>query len=135
MGNKLHFFRQSSGGGGGAFIATFRTTSANQSISLRYLPSGTYSGTIDWGDGTVVSNSYANRTHTYAVAGDYDVTVLGDLIGFNSAFGGNSIREIKQWGNSFNFINGTSYFSNCPSLDVTATDTLDLTGITSLTNF
>ena len=83
MSNKSHFFRQSSGGGGDAFIATFRTTTANESITLPYLSNGTYSGTIDWGDGTVVANSYANRTHTYINSGDYDVTILGECNGFN----------------------------------------------------
>ena len=77
MGNKSHFFR---GGLSLPFIATFRTTSANESITLPYVSNGTYSGTIDWGDGTVVENSYENRTHSYAVIGNYDVTVKGDLV-------------------------------------------------------
>lgn len=134
MGNKLHFFRQSSGGGGDAFIATFRTTTANESITLPYLNTGTYSGTIDWGDGTVVANSYANITHTYAVAGDYDVTILGDCIGF-FAQNYQKIVNIKQWGNGFRLIDNISfggYFYNTQNLDITANDTLDLTGITIL---
>ena len=49
------------------FISVFRTTTANESITLPYVSNGTYSGTIDWGDGTVVANTYANRTHTYTI--------------------------------------------------------------------
>ena len=130
MGNKSHFFRQSSGGGGDAFIATFRTTSANESITLPYPSIGTYSGTIDWGDGTVVANSFANSTHTYTVAGDYDVTILGEFdYGFN---GSNASRrkiiDVKQWGNGITILKQAFY--DARSLNVTATDILDL-GITT----
>ena len=93
MSNKSHFFRQSSGVVSDAFIATFRTTTANESIKLPYLSNGTYSGTIDWGDGTVVANSYVNRTHTYINSGDYDVTILGGINGFN--FDIESVSRVK----------------------------------------
>ena len=133
MGNNVHFFRQSSGGGGDSFIATFRTTTANESITLLYLSNGTYTGTIDWGDGTVVANSYANRTHTYTVAGDYDVTVLGECVGF-FAQNYQKIVNIKQWGSGFRLMNNVSgaYFYGTQNLDITAIDTLDLTGVTNL---
>ena len=133
MSNKSHFFRQSSGGGGEPFIATFRTTTANESITLPYLSNGTYSGTIDFGDGTVVANSYANRTHTYINSGDYDVTILGECVGWNFASVSASkakIIDVNQWGNGIGFIYVPSggYFVNCSNLDVTATDTLTLSG-------
>ena len=133
MGNKSHFFRQP-GGGGDAFIATFRTTTDNESITLPYLSNGTYSGTIDWGDGTIVENSYANRTHNYKVAGDYDVTVLGDCVGWDPGNGnGNYIEliNIKQWGNGFKLINGNGSYLAMPNGDITATDILNLEGITN----
>ena len=68
------------------FISVFRTTSANESITLPYISNGTYNGTIDWGDGTVVANTYANRTHTYTDDGFYTVTILGDCVGWNFLF-------------------------------------------------
>lgn len=117
MGNNVHFFRQSSGGGGDAFIATFRTTSANESITLPYLSTGTYSGTIDWGDGTVVANSFANSSHTYANSGDYDVTILGEMSYFRFRFvssSANKIIEVKQWGTFF--VLTDSSFYNCSNL-------------------
>ena len=136
MGNKSHFFRQSSGGGGDAFIATFRTTTDNESITLPYASNGTYSGTIDWGDGTIVENSYANRAHNYAVSGDYDVTVLGELkyIRFLNNPEALKIINIKNWGNnlilgtagtSTNSQNSANTFRGCKNLDITATDILD----------
>ena len=45
------------------FISVWRTIGINESITLPYEPSGTYSGTIDWGDGTKTDNSYNNITH------------------------------------------------------------------------
>ncbi len=124
MGNNVHFFRKSSGGGGDAFIATFRTTTANESITLPYQSSGTYSGTIDWGDGTVVANSYANRTHTYAVSGDYDVTVLGECFGWTFRYSSDKtqIINIKNWGNGFETLDFGRSFQDCVNLDITATD-------------
>ena len=129
MSNKSHFFRQSSGGGGEPFIATFRTTNSNESITLPYVSNGTYNGTIDWGDGTVVANSYANRTHTYVNSGNYDITVLGECVGWLFANGGDKLKiyDVKQWGNGFGFINSDNgYFRGCTNLDITATDVLDL---------
>lgn len=120
MSSKSHFFRQS---GDTPFIATFRTTTANETLTLPYSSSGTYSGTIDWGDGTVVANTYANRTHTYVNSGDYDVTVNGEIVGFRYGGGGDRLKiiNIKQWGVYFNV--GNRQFENCNNLDITATDT------------
>mgnify|MGYP006100530321 CR=1 FL=1 len=134
MSNKLHFFRQSSGGGGDAFIATFRTTSANETITLPYVSNGTYSGTIDFGDGTVVANTYANRTHTYTVDGFYTVTILGDCVGWNFGLVADSVSkiyDIVNWGIGFQLISSNNgYFKDCVNLDITATDVLDTSNVT-----
>ena len=114
-----------------AFIATFRTTTANESITLPYRSNGTYSGTIDWGDGTVVANSYANRTHTYINSGDYDVEILGECVewsfGYGSQVSKDKIIDVKNWGIGFSTGNVSRGFFKCINLDVTATDILDLT--------
>lgn len=65
-------------------ILVFRTSSANQSVTLP-LPSGyTYNFTVNWGDGspidTVTSNS---SSHVYSSAGSYTVNILGTLQGFS----------------------------------------------------
>lgn len=116
MSNKSHFFRQSSGGGGDAFIATFRTTSANESITLPYLSNGTYSGTIDFGDGSAsVTNSFANRSHTYATAGDYNIKIDGECSRFQYQSHPDRllVKEILSWGiYSFDIIN----FNGCKNL-------------------
>ena len=136
MSNKSHFFRQSSGGGGEPFIATFRTTTANESITLPYASNGTYSGTIDWGDGTVVANIYANRTHTYINSGDYDVEILGACenwnFRYNETSSKNKIIDIKQWGSGFRLGDDNGYFFQCQNLDITALDVLSLSGTTTM---
>jgi hypothetical protein len=106
-----------------SFIATFRTTTANETLTLPYDISGTFSGTIDWGDGTVVANNYANRMHTYINSGDYDVTVNGEISGFRYAGSGDRLKiiNIKQWG--IYFIVGNRQFERCENLNITATDT------------
>jgi len=118
------------------FISIWRTTGATESITLPYEDGGTYSGTIDWGDGNTSVNSYVNRTHTYTSPNDYTVTIQGTTNGFSFAFGGDAskIIEILQWGN-LNLRNSYSYFFGCDNLVLTGvTDTLNLVGTTNLSN-
>ena len=128
MSSKSHFFR----GFGLPFIATFRTTSANESVVLPYNQSGEYSGTIDWGDGTVVSNTYENRVHTYINSGDYDVTIKGSISSFkfnnSTSFSILKIINLKQWGGSKWL---SIDFYGCTNLDITATDKPNLSKLTS----
>jgi len=118
------------------FITTWQTTVATESIALPYLNSGTYSGTIDWGDGNTSDNTYGNRVHIYATAGTYTVTICGDVIGWNFTLVPNSrlnIRSVLQWGQLQLGLDGGNYFINCSNLDLSSvSDTLDLTGITIL---
>jgi surface protein len=117
------------------FKATFRTTSGGETITLPYEVAGTYSGTIDWGDGGATSvNSYANRTHTYAISGDYIITITGVTTGFRFNNTGDrlKIRSIQNWGN-LKLGNSGNYFEGCINLTLTSViGVLDLTGTTSL---
>jgi surface protein len=120
-----------------AFTSTWRTTTASETVTLPYEVAGTYSGTIDWGDGGATSvNSYANRVHTYAVAGDYVITVTGVTTGFRFGNTGDrtKIRSIQNWG-TLRLGNSNGYFQGCSNLNlVTVLGTLDLTGTTNLSN-
>jgi PKD repeat protein len=95
-----------------AFISTWRTTEPNELVSLFYVEYGTYSGTIDWGDGNVSANTYANRTHTYLSSGDYTVTITGTIVGwFFDSYATSyrtNIKEILQWG-SLRGLNNSNY--------------------------
>jgi surface protein len=113
---------------------------ANSPIELPYSPSGIYSGTIDWGDGSVSANTYANRIHDYAVSGTYTITISGTITGWNFGNYANSyrssIKEIIQWGQlRGEFGSNLNMFFGCSNLVLTGvTDTPNLIGVTNLQN-
>ena len=123
-------FRSSAFGGAAPvnldFVSTWDTTlagSASDTVVLPLLSGGTYSGTIDWGDGNSDALSYANRTHVYASSGTYTITISGsDIQGFQFNNGGDrrKITDISNWGNLT--ITTNAAFYGCSNLDVTATD-------------
>jgi surface protein len=121
------------------FVSRWSVTNPGDSITLPYEVGGSYSGGIDWGDGTITSNSYSNRTHTYTNSGNYTIKINGIISKFNFFTGSNvnraNIREIIQWGN-LDIGNNGSYFLLCSNLVLTGvTDTLKLlSGTTNLSN-
>jgi surface protein len=118
------------GGGAAApvnldFVSTWDTTkvgSASDTVVLPLLSGGTYSGTIDWGDGSTSVLSYANRTHTYASGGVKVITISGTIGGFQFNNGGDKMKitDISNWGTLD--ITTSSAFYACTNLDVSATD-------------
>jgi surface protein len=117
------------------FTTEWTTTASSESIELPYLFIGTYSGTIDWGDSSTDSNSYANRSHVYATAGTYTIVINGDVIGwdFGGIFGSTYITSVVHWGQLQFGFNGSGYFGDCPNLDLSSvSDVLDLTGINDI---
>jgi surface protein len=120
------------------FISVWRTTSPNETINLPYGP-GTYSGTIDWGDGFVSANTYANRSHTYVTPGNYIITVSGTISEFNfinnyiNFSDMSKIREILQWG--LLPFGGNQQFRYCSNLVLTGvTDTPNLVLVNDLSS-
>ena len=109
-------------------VDTTQAGSASDTIILPLLSGGTYSGTIDWGDSSTSSLSYANRQHTYAAGGTYTITISGDTFeGFRFAGGGDrrKILDISNWGNSFHLAQYA--FQGCSNLDISATDAPNIT--------
>jgi surface protein len=118
------------------FTTEWTTTASSETIELPYLGGGTYSGTIDWGDGNTSANSFANRTHIYATAGTYTVVINGTVgdWNFGNTFSGGNITSVVHWGQLQLGQDTGGYFSDCPNLDLsTVSDVLDLTGMTVLT--
>lgn len=118
------------------FITTWKTDnpgpSNNDQITLPLQSSGTYSFTVDWGDGssdTITQWNQSETTHTYASAGTYNVTISGTLEGwrFNGEGDEEKLLDIKQWG-SMRLGNSGNYFQGASNLQITANDTPDLTG-------
>jgi len=120
------------------FISTWNTSkvSGNKNVTLPLYNGGTYNFTADWGDGTtsiITSWDSVNRTHEYATAGNYTITIDGTIIGFRFSNGGDKLKitDISQWGN-LNLGSLNSYFYGCSNLKISATDVLNMTGTTSM---
>ena len=119
------------------FFTTEWTTTANsEQITLPYTGTGTYTGTIDWGDGNTDVNDGTVTTHTYATAGTYTVIITGDCIGWgtNSIDGSTYWTSVVNWGQlQLGTDNSGQNFAYCPNLDLSSVQgTLDLTGVTAL---
>ena len=122
----------------GSFITTWQTTTAFESITLPYYLGGTYAGTIDWGDSTTSANSFATSTHIYATPGIYTITICGTTTGWNfqtTPVSKTKIKSVVQWGQLLLGFDAGNYFKGCSNLNLSlVSDTLNLTGITSLSN-
>ena len=116
------------------FIFEAKTTGAAETFTLPIYNDGTYDFLIDWGDSqadTITAWNDAAVTHTYAVAGTYQVMISGTIIGWRFINGGDKakIYNISSWG-PLRLGNNKGYFYGCSNLTVSATDELDLTGTT-----
>lgn len=127
-----------------AFISFWDTsnTSVGSSTGLQaMLPltsSGTYNFNVDWGDGSNNTITIWNDpavTHTYGSPGQYTIVITGVCIGWQYANTGDKLKilNISNWG-SLNFGTGNSFFSGCNNLTVTATDVINLDGVTSFSS-
>jgi len=122
------------------FVSKWNTsnpgTSGSNQITLPLVSTGSYNFNVDWGDGTsntITSYNQAEVTHTYATAGEYTVSITGDIEGFSFNYSGDyrKIIEISEWG-GLKLGNNGRYFYGANNLVITATDILDLTGTTNL---
>jgi len=120
-----------------SFQLQYELISVNDlTIELPYIPVGTYTGTIYWGDGTSEANTYQNRFHTYDSTGTYKVQVVGDIeeVSFKSKQGVLFLTEIQNWGPNTQLGIFGSYFVGCVNLDITATDTPIVTSMNRMFN-
>src|SRR5699024_10189359 len=84
-----------------AFITTWKTTTANESITSPINPNvAGYNYSVDWGDGNTSSNQTVDATHTYANAGKHTVSITGNFpaIQFSNIGGSSQIIAVEQWG-------------------------------------
>jgi surface protein len=102
---------------------------------------------IDWGDGiteTVTQASIPNNTlggnnveHTYASAGNYVIKVSVGLTRILFNDGGDRLKllEIQNWGDIVWGANQTSAFFGCENMQLTATDSPNLSSVASLLGY
>ena len=116
-----------------AFITTWITSGANENISIPTHNQSTYNYSVNWGDGNADINQTGNTTHTYATAGAYTVTIIGDFprIYFNNSGDRNKITSIEQWGTN-TWSSMDSAFEGCTNLLYNAADNPDLSQVASL---
>ncbi|WP_422105444.1 BspA family leucine-rich repeat surface protein [Winogradskyella sp.] len=113
------------------FITQWETTAPNTTITIPFL--GASNLIIDWGDGTIESGLGDNPSHNYINAGEYIVSVSGrtNTINFNNGGDRLNILELIQWGSN-RWTTMDSAFAGCANLDVTATDTPNLSNTDAL---
>ena len=81
------------------FITTWRTVADNEEI-IFFASSTSNNFNIDWGDGNQETITAAYPAHTYAVAGDYDITVDGVMPNMISTSATKNVLDVKQWGDT-----------------------------------
>lgn len=125
-----------------SFASTWNTANAGSSssteVTLPLITLGNYNFIVEWGDGsfdTITSHNQAEVTHTYSTSGTYNIEIVGTLQGWSFNNGGDAqkLTNISQW--SIFQPSGGGVFYGCTNLNVTATDAIDLTQTTTLTNF
>ena len=129
------------------FISNWKTdnTSSGSStatqVKLPLISTGSYNFTVDWGDSTtstITAYNQAAVTHTYSVAGTYQIKINGVCNGwqFNNNGDRSKILSVQQWGTSLKF--GTTeggYFYGCNNLNLSSvTDLPILTGVLNMSN-
>ncbi len=126
------------------FVSLWDTTqtlpgsSSYNQIKLPLESSGNYSFAVSWGDGTydtITEWNHSDVIRTYATAGEYEIIIKGKIEGFRFGDGGdkNKISDISNWGSLILGNNG-GYFWGCNELDVSATDVLNLSGVTDMSH-
>lgn len=127
-----------------SFIITVKTDnsgpSANNQMALPLEASGSYNAIVKYpvGGATIKTiNSHLDNVITFPDgAGIKQIEIVGQLHGWRFEPGTDALKMISvdNWGTGFRLGNNTGYFFQCSNMSINATDILDLTGTTSLTN-
>ena len=101
--------------------------SNDDQVKLPLMATGSYSFDVDWGDGntdTITTWDQAETTHTYSAPGTYEITITGQIEGFQFADVGDKekILDVSEWGPMVFISVNNRAFWGCVNMDVTATD-------------
>ncbi len=121
------------------FVTTWRVT-ADQTITIPTYATETYHYTVNWGDSptSTSTNQTENATHTYAIAGEYEVRISGNFpriypggADFYGNSNSNSIISIDQWGTG-QWTSMAHAFRYARNLAGQASDSPDLSRVTDM---
>ncbi len=120
------------------FITTWKTDNPGGSASNQItIPTngGGYNYDVDWGDTSTSSGQTGDSTHTYSSPGTYTVKITGTFprIYFCNNGDKDKILTIEQWGAN-PWTSMDCAFRGVSNLSIPATDTPDLTNVTSMRN-
>lgn len=126
------------------FTSTWDTTntsagsSTSATIDLPLTGDGTYSFTVNWGDGTsgiVTSAADADASHTYSTRGIKNIAITGGIEGFSFDGAGDRLKltDISNWG-PLQLGNSGGYFSGAANFNLSATSPLNLAGTTNFSD-
>jgi surface protein len=96
----VRLMQQAAAGGGAPapepdFLMTVTTTTSSEAFTIPCQNVGTFSCTVDWGDGTtsaVTAYNDADLAHTYATADDYQIRITGTFPNINFNNGGDKLK-------------------------------------------
>ena len=120
------------------FITTWKTnnpgTSSSTEITIPTMGSG-YNYDVDWNNDGIFDEIglTGNVTHDFGTEGEYTIRIQGDFPRIFFDGGGDRLKilSVDQWG-SISWSSFHRAFNDCSNLIVNATDTPDLSGVTSL---
>ena len=114
-----------------AFITTWKTTTADESITLPISGSGM---TVNWGDGNTTTAS-GPVSHTYNTAGDHTIQITGELTRFhlNNAAYASKLVSLDQWGTA-SWTTMENAFRGASNMAYNAVDSPDLSSVTDMQN-
>jgi gliding motility-associated-like protein len=128
------YFNESTPQAASAFITTWETTTPNETITTPIASLASTNYNVDWGDGTVTTGETGYASHTYAVAGIYQITMTGSMqrITFTGTPLGTAdkILSVEQWGCTA-WETMSSAFQGCSNLVINAADTPNLSNATT----
>lgn len=98
-----------------AFKFEIKTTTASESFTLPLTAVGVYGFNVDWGDGStddITTYSDPAVTHTYAVAGAYDITITGQIEGwqFGDSASAPKLYQVYSWGDLLVSPDGSQFY-------------------------
>ncbi len=120
---------------GTPMVSTWQTTTSNEMITLPLRTGFNYNMTVDWGDGSPVAliDSFgdADKSHTYALAGTYTVTLTGTAEAwyFNNGLDKDKIMTVPELGD-MNWVSFEGAFLACDNLTTVSGGVTD--GVTTM---